>query len=110
MDASVTNAASAKARPAGPPDTTRRIRRVFVDSLGLNLNEADLDYKRKLDEYAGLDSIAVLEFITALEKEFGITIEPELLRLELVRDLQELSAYVETRMTCLPGLPPGQPA
>jgi len=87
-------------------DTARRIRRVFVESLGLNLSEADLDYERKLDEYAGLDSLAILEFITALEKEFGITIEPELLRLDFVSDLQELAAYVELRTADLSSSPP----
>ena len=83
---------------------------MFVDSLGLNLSEADLDYERKLDEYVGLDSLAVLEFITALEKEFGITIEPELLHLEFVRDFEELAAYVENRTARLTTSPPEQPA
>lgn len=79
-----------------------------MDSLGLNLSEADLDYERKLGEYAGLDSLAALEFVTALEKEFGITIEPELLRLEFVRDLDELAVYLENRMACLASSPPPQ--
>ena len=79
-------------------DTADRIRRVFVRSLHLNLSEGDLDYESKLDESVGLDSLAVLEFVTALEKEFGITIEPELLRLDFVRDLPQLAAYVEDRV------------
>ena len=91
-------------------DTASRIRKVFVDSLGLNLNAAELDYERKLDEYAGLDSLAVLEFVTALEKEFDITIEPELLRLEFVRDLPELAAYIDGRTARLASSPPEQPA
>lgn len=87
-------------------DTASRIRRVFVASLGLNLSEAELDYERKLGEYAGLDSLAVLEFITALEKEFGITIEPELLRMDFVSDLRELAAYVELRSAQVSSAPP----
>ena len=79
---------------------------MFVESLGLNLSEAELDYERKLDEYAGLDSLAVLEFITAIEKEFGITIEPELLRLDFVSDLGELAAYVELRTARASSAPP----
>jgi acyl carrier protein len=79
-------------------DTTDRIRRVFVRSLHLNLSEGDLHYEQKLDEVVGLDSLAVIEFVTALEKEFGITMEPELLRLDLVRDLPQLAAYVEDRV------------
>lgn len=106
MDKSATNAAAA----AELPDTASRIRRVFVDSLGLNMSAADLDYERRLDEYAGLDSLAVLEFITALEKEFGITIEPDLLRLDFVRDLHELAAYVENRIAGMTSSPPDQSA
>ena len=86
-------------------DTADRIRRVFVRSLHLNLSEGDLDYESKLDESVGLDSLAVLEFVTALEKEFGITMEPELLRLDFVRDLPQLAAYIEDRAARLPRPP-----
>lgn len=79
-------------------DTADRIRRIFVTSLHLNLSEADLDYEQRLDELVGLDSLAVIEFVAAIEKEFGITMEPELLRLDFVRDLPQLAAYVEERV------------
>ncbi|MGA2216144.1 MAG: acyl carrier protein [Bryobacteraceae bacterium] len=81
----------------GSRDTMARIRRVFIDSLHLNLAEEDFSYQTKLDESAGLDSVAVLEFVTALEQEFGITFEPEMLTVALVRDLEELTAYVDRR-------------
>jgi len=84
---------------AASRNTTDRIGRVFVRSLHLNLSEGDLDYGQKLDEVVGLDSLAVIEFVTALEKEFGITMEPERLRLDLVRDLPKLAAYVEERVS-----------
>jgi acyl carrier protein len=80
-------------------DTMDRIRRVFIDSLHLNLREEDFGYEAKLDEAVGLDSVAALEFVTAIEKEFGITFEPEKLTIELVRDLKELTAYVDRRTT-----------
>lgn len=75
-----------------------RIRRVLIDALSLNLEEKDLRFSQKLDELAGLDSLAVLEFVTALEKEFGITIEPEQLQLEVLRDPERLAAYIAARM------------
>jgi len=87
-------------------DTTDRIRRVFVRSLHVNLREEDLDYEERLDEVAGLDSLAVIEFVTALEKEFGITMEPELLRLDLVKNLPQLAAYVEERVARFSGSKP----
>jgi acyl carrier protein len=102
MDAFLKNAESPGQRRAGSRETMDRIRRVFLQSLHLNLSEEDLDYERRLDESAGFDSLAVLEFVTALEKEFGITMEPELLRLDFFRELPELAAYVEDRAARVP--------
>lgn len=93
MEQPLKNAAS------GSRDTIERIRRVFVDSLHLNLREEDFSYEAKLDESVGLDSVAVLEFVIALEKEFGITFEPEMLTIERVRDLKELAAYINQQAT-----------
>ena len=79
--------------------TTERIKRVFIHSLSLNITEADLDYVQTLDEVVGFDSVAAIEFVGALEKEFAITIEPEQLRLDFVRDLSRLGDYIDTRLT-----------
>jgi acyl carrier protein len=79
-------------------DVARRIRMVLIRSLSLNLNEADLRYTDKLDKVAGLDSLAVLEFLTALEKEFHITIDPERMNLETLRDLPTLAGYIMARL------------
>ena len=92
------NTGTAGSGGAASRNTTDRIKSVFVSSLHLNLSEADLDYQQRLDELVGLDSLAVIEFVTALEKEFGITIEPELLRLDFVGDLAQLGAYVDDRV------------
>ncbi len=97
MDVGVSDAGATSSRRAASRDTMDRIKTVFVRSLHLNLSEVDLDYEQRLDELVGLDSLAVLEFVTALEKEFGITLEPEMLQLDLVRDLPQLAAYVEDR-------------
>ena len=85
-------------RAGQPQDTTERIKRVFIHSLSVNLGEADLDYVQTLDEVVGFDSVAAIEFVAALEKEFSITIEPELLRLDFVRDLSQLRDYIDTRL------------
>jgi acyl carrier protein len=84
-------------------ETMDRIRRVFVESLQLNVRAQDLPYEQKLDEVVGLDSLAILEFVTAVEKEFGVTIEPEWLRIDFLRNLPQLAAYIEDRTHCPPG-------
>lgn len=87
--------------------TMDRVRRVFIESLRLNIGEQDLPYEQKLDEVAGLDSIAVIEFVAALEKEFSFEIEPEHLELGFVRDLPQLASYIEQRLARVsPGAQP----
>ena len=46
------------------------------------------------DEITSLDSMAVLEFAIGLEREFGITIEPEQLQLSFLRDLPRLRIHI----------------
>ena len=75
-------------------DIEARVRRVLIDSLSLNIGEEDLRYSESLDQVISLDSVAVLEFLTALEKEFGVTLEQEKLELTLLRDLPALADYI----------------
>lgn len=82
----------------GSLDTMARIRRVFVESLQLNLRDDQVPYDQMLEEVASLDSIALLEFVTAVEKEFAIKMEPELLDFDFLRDLQGLASYIEHRI------------
>jgi acyl carrier protein len=72
-----------------------RIRRILIDSLELDLKEDEIEDGISLDELFGLDSIAVIEFVIALEKEFEITIESERLDSNSLKNLDRLSAYIE---------------
>jgi acyl carrier protein len=78
-------------------DTVSRLRAIFVESLELNLREDELRGVARLSEIAGVDSMAALAFVAAVEKEFHIVIEPELLELDFIEDLPRLAAYVEAR-------------
>lgn len=78
--------------------TLERVRRVFRESLELNLDDRDLDCAARLDELVGLDSAATIVFVAALEKEFGITIEPENLQLEFIRDVHQIASYIDGRI------------
>ena len=79
------------------PATVDRIRRTFVEALGLNVDPEALPYEDMLDDTAGLDSVAILEFVVALEQEFGIELEPERLSLDCLRDLGRLASYIQAR-------------
>jgi acyl carrier protein len=82
---------------ANPRRTTERIQSVFLRSVATGSLVSDFSYEQMLQEISTLDSIAVLEFVTALEKEFGVTIESELLEFEFLRDLPRLAAYLDAR-------------
>ena len=105
MDAFLKTSEPGEQPRAASQATLDRIRRVFVEALHLNLRPEEVDFARKLDEFAGLDSLAVLEFVTALEREFAIIIDPELLRLDFVRDLSQLACYMEERTAQVPQPP-----
>jgi acyl carrier protein len=79
-------------------DTLDRIQKVFVESISVSAGHENLRYEQKLEEAASLDSIAVLEFMTAVEKEFGIEMEPAFLDFDFLRDLPALASYVKSRM------------
>ena len=71
-----------------------RIREVLVASLSLDVSPVDIPIDRPIDDLIGLDSMAILEYVIALEKEFGIFLEPEALRLDLLTDIPRLSQYI----------------
>jgi len=80
-----------------------RIARVFVEALSLNIEPASLlRQDTALDRLFGMDSLAVLEVLAALEKEFGITVEPDRMEMSLFTDLSRLADYVAARLADKP--------
>jgi len=79
-------------------ETRERIRAVFANSLGLNSWDEELTYEQILDKATSLDSIAVVEFLVAIEKEFGVKLEPAVIEFEFLRDVSALASYIEDRL------------
>lgn len=73
------------------------IRGVLLDSLGLDADGDEFKSIEKFHEALALDSVALLTFVVALEKRFGISIEEEWLSLERLVDLPALAAYIGRR-------------
>jgi acyl carrier protein len=79
-------------------DIERRVRAVLQAALSLNASGDEIARVERADDLLGLDSIATLEFALALEKEFGITLDPESLDAEVFADLAKLCAHIERRL------------
>ena len=83
-------------------EIARRIRRVFVRTLSLNLDPDAPVLAQDLASVAGLDSLALLEFVAGLEKEFHLQIEPDRLGIEFLGDLRALTEYFAERLRAVP--------
>ncbi|MGD0578161.1 MAG: acyl carrier protein [Bryobacteraceae bacterium] len=80
-----------------PELVLQRLRHLADTSLGLNLTARELAALTRLDEVAGLDSLTVLEFVAAVEKEFGLTFAEDQLRASFLADLPALAGYLSAR-------------
>jgi acyl carrier protein len=75
--------------------TEKRVRQVLNDALELNVPEEELVQAERLDDLFGVDSLAIIEFVTALEKEFQLRLDAEEITRDLIRDLPRLSKYID---------------
>jgi acyl carrier protein len=77
-----------------PDLVLQRLRRLASSSLNLNLTAEELATLTRLDEVTGFDSLTVLEFVSAVEKEFGLTFQAGELRTDFLADLPRLAEYI----------------
>ncbi len=78
--------------------TEKRVRRVLNSSLNLNVREDELLRAERLDDLFGVDSLAIIEFLTALEREFHIRLDADEITQSVIRDLPRLSEYIDARL------------
>jgi acyl carrier protein len=75
----------------------QKLRQLAMRSLRLELSEDELAVMSRLDEYAGVDSLAVLIFVNAVEKEFGVKLDPDALSRETIANLPSLARFLESK-------------
>jgi len=76
----------------------QRLRRLATSTLNLNLSAEEEAALTRLDAVAGLDSLALLQLVSAVEKEFGIQLGPAELRSDLLADLPALAERLSARL------------
>ena len=72
-----------------------RLRRILTDILGRTAVAETGDFS--LPE-AGLDSMGMIELLSALETEFGVRVPPAEVRPENFGSFAALTSYVDTRV------------
>jgi len=75
-------------------DIERRIVQIIIRDLELNINKDDILSAGRLDEMFGLDSIAILELVVGIEKEFNIKISDEYLTLETFQSVKTIAGHI----------------
>jgi D-alanine--poly(phosphoribitol) ligase subunit 2 len=70
-----------------------RIGRIVSDALHLEVPSADVD----LFETGVLDSLAFVELLLQLEREFGVSVTLDELEVDNFRSIERIAAFVEAR-------------
>jgi acyl carrier protein len=75
-----------------------RVKRCIIDAIGVKVAPSTIpDDMPLLDKGLGLDSVAILRLVAALEDEFDVEIEDKVIRPELFRSVGTLSQYMAAR-------------
>lgn len=83
---------------SGQASLTVRVKQCIIDAIGVKVAPSTIpDDMPLLDKGLGLDSVAILRLVAALEDEFNIEIEDKVIRPELFRSVGTLSQYMATR-------------
>ncbi len=76
-----------------------QLKHIITDELDVNLNLEKIDENASLfEEGLGLDSIAIMEFITLIEERFGFQFSDAELNLEPFKNLQTLAHFISTKL------------
>jgi acyl carrier protein len=77
---------------------TVRVKQCIIDAIGVKIAPSTIpDDMPLLDKGLGLDSVAILRLVAALEDEFNVEIEDKVIRPELFRSVGTLSQYMAAR-------------
>ena len=72
-----------------------RILEVIIRDLELNIGRDELQNADRLDELFGMDSIAIVELVVGIEKEFDIKIPPEHLMIAIFQNVNTIAEHVQ---------------
>jgi len=74
----------------------KRIRNLINDKFEINEEISDTDYLVNFG--LGVDSVSSLEFVVALEKEYGIEIDESEITPDILKNINSISDYVSKKL------------
>lgn len=77
---------------AGDPVVTERLRQLFVEALNIEAPPEDSD----LIESGLIDSLALVELLFAIEREFAVSLPLDELDIESFRSVRRISEVIAT--------------
>ncbi len=76
-----------------------QLKDIIANKLDVNLKINEIDENVSLyEDGLGLDSIAIVDLIVAMEKNFSISIEDEELNADLFKNLTTLSEFIQGKI------------
>jgi acyl carrier protein len=76
-----------------------QLKDIIANKLDVNLKIDEIDENVSLyEDGLGLDSIAIVDLIVAMEKNFSISIEDEELNADLFKNLTTLSEFIHGKI------------
>ncbi len=76
-----------------------KLKDIIANKLDVNLTLDEIDENVSLyEDGLGLDSIAIVDLIVSIEKDFSIGIEDEELNADLFKDLNTLAEFIQTKI------------
>lgn len=77
-------------RSVSTPEVSERVQRIFVDALNIQVPSEDTD----LIEGGFIDSLALVELLFAIEREFAVTVPLDELDIDNFRNVRRISELV----------------
>jgi len=71
-----------------------RILQVIIRDLELNISKDEMLSANNLNELFGIDSIAIIELVVGIEKEFDIKIPDEYLSVEIFQNINTIAEHI----------------
>ena len=77
----------------------QKLKNLLYKKLEIDAKTVELSESTLLIEYGlGVDSVSTMEFIVALESEFGIEIDEAEINLEIFRTMNSVAAYISGKL------------